>query len=177
MPHIALMSFFGKFFKKKRSQNNPYEFSNEDREAAEVAALEKTIKRQRLRRMKDTLQHLQEVEEEQALQERISRLEEKLYDDDDANPEDILNPEMLVMNLITNFMQKKGGAPAPIQQNTFSPPEITTEQIREMKNKLPAESLKQLKNMPTDELCSVLLDKFPQADDNTIKKAVQVIKE
>jgi hypothetical protein len=187
---------------KKRDARINHDFTAIERDKSHIAQLENQIRTQRIKFLKEKLQRLKANQEEYQLEAQISDLEEDLHKDDDdgddeeeeGNPQVALNamnnPDALLMQLLTTVLAgqtiKKPEAPptgygAGIPQ--VSPPKkhLTDDELRGMKRRIPAPYLKRLRKMSDEKIIEIgrqyAPDFFEQCDDDTIKRAVLIVKE
>jgi len=171
------------FWKKENSVEKEYseiaQKSKVTRLSNEIQSITLKAKERQLRRLKQKL-------EEREMQAQIEEMEEELYGDDDEeedNPSSLMqSPEALLMSIIANATLKNN-QPATVQtpilnnNSDVAGVKITDEEIREFKKKLPKAALKYFKNLTDEELEAQIKAKMPHIDDNTIDRAVIILRE
>jgi len=164
--------------------------SEEDLEEREVKSLETKIRRSRLNMLKKRYARLQEIQQEQEMEEEIRMLEEDIYgsdeeeEGDESMPE---TPEAIIMQMLTKKFGGMNGTPQNVTPPQQMPPnsdiqkrEFTNEELEGFKAQIPKPYLKKLQAMSDDELLETMQlhqpDFYHQASDDSIKRAVQVIR-
>jgi hypothetical protein len=182
---------FWSFFRGKRAKKpkNGSEMAESD---PDLKNLERSIRKTRAEIYRRRLEEIQAKQEEILLEEEIQRAEAQLNDfeddeddDDGVNPADaVMNPDRLLMGLLNKILSKPSLTPPSVAAAVPpSPPaqtakiSYTDDQIRQFKKQIPTSYQKQIFKMPDDEIVSALLDRFPDLDNDTIKRAVPILKE
>jgi len=186
------MDSFKRYIRQLSLKKGMFEFLKRKKDVAPVEKYEKAqvtrvynkLKNQRLELLREEMEDLQRKAEERHLEMKIERLRQDLYEDEDEeeeiNPlEGGLNPDMLIMSMLTKVLNKPSAsvtAPAP-QPELPQQTGLSDEQLREIKQKIPPQHLKTLKKMPEDEVIDFIKQKYPSLDDMTIARALIILKE
>lgn len=183
------MGFFDLFNKKRGKKEKKSEDFDEDN-GADIKRLENSIRKSRNEIYKRRLERLKEEQERILLEEEIAEAESQLAEfenqgegDAGLDSKDFLNPDLLITTLLMNFFKKSQDAPqtpSPQPSQITQTPQktkYTDDELRQIKAKIPGSYLKEIKSMGDDEITYVLMERFPNVDDDTIKRAVLILKE
>lgn len=173
------------FFKTKKAR---IEAKEEETQKTVITKLKKNIYNQRINYLKDKLEHLKQRHEELILEDQINDLEEDLNgkdEEENENPLNNINPEdTMFNNLISlgvsamNNRQNVVSKPPPTQ-TTLSPNVkkiYTDDEISLIIANTPKETLQQIKGLPDAMLKNIINNKYPDADDISIQKTIQIIR-
>jgi hypothetical protein len=169
------------FFTKKRTRVPNYEFTDDDRRLAKEL--------RQIKQQKKLIEQRIEVARAQAeLDDVMAELAEYEEDDeeDQLNPMDFANnPDMMFMQLLSKLVDKNQTPHQPTQQGTpetQAPPasgaRLSDEEIRAfVAEKLTSEDKTVLKMQGKEKTKSLIMQHYPNYDDDTYNRTVQVIYE
>lgn len=177
------------FSKQDGRKDNGRDFSEIDRDKSHIARLENEIRKQRVKYLKEKLERLKAAQEEEHLEEQIAELEGEFERDDeeDERPDAsemvgmMNNPDAMMMNVLLTALTAKRQAPvqAPVTQPTAKAT-LSDDKLHELKTKIPGPILKKIKKMNDAELMDFgrqyVPDYFEQFDDDTIKRAMVILR-
>jgi len=159
-------------------------FTDEERDKSHIARLNNQIRKQRIDYLKEKLQRMKQLQEEEMLEEQVQELERDFYADDDENDTieqaDITNPDALVSSLLLRVLSGNQ-QPAASARPTLQRTNLDDTQIRSYKSQIPDAILKKAKKMNDEELLQLVRSYNPsileQYDDDTIARAMKILKE
>jgi hypothetical protein len=177
-----------------RKRHLGYDFSIEEVERSHVSRLENAISRERNKirkaQLEKNLERLRELRQTQELrrqEEDIERLEDEIYEDEDEEaPIDVTgnaSPDALFSQIVLRVLQAQSGAmhqpmetiPQDVKRN------LTDDEIRAMFAEIPAAYRKKAKKMQDEEILQFAKqmkpDIFTEYDDDTLKRALLILKE
>lgn len=178
---------FGWFKKDKNGQRRGHNFTEEERELSTVKKLEADIRRARIRKLQEKLQRIKDEQEIEDLEEQVERVEGDFYGEEDDEEEEgefpsaIASPDALFGEIVMRVLsasnaQKDVPAAASRQKKT-----LTDDELRAMLAEIPAAYRKKAKKMTNEELISLAQqlkpEIFEEYDDETIKRALLIVKE
>ena len=182
---MGLLEFFKSTKKPKASAI--YTEEGEEEQVKRVNKLRKQLSRGRLDIYERRLEALHRQQEEMRLRAEIQEMEQQLSEfddeDEDSTSDDGMNPDALMMGLFSSMITKNNspantGVTAPssaaVQEVKIS---YTDEQIREIKGQIPKAYLKMSKTFTDEQLSDFILKKYPNLDDDTIIRAVGILRE
>lgn len=174
---------FWDFLRKERRdgrENNGRDFSDDERDKGQITRLERAIRRQRMEAMRLHLENLKQKQEEMLMRQQIGMLEDDLYGDEEDEDEEP-GIDGLFSELIQNVMRKNPQAASAPEASAPVSVSIPDEQLRSMKTKIPAPMLKKLRGMNDEQIVEAISMHYPdliaQCDEDTVKRAVAVIRE
>lgn len=166
---------FSWLFKRKKHQG--FAFSDEDRaRSAEMRRLNHEREKQRIQREME-MQDLRAERERLRLEAEIDRL---MPEEDDE-----LNPDTLLLQLFASKFNPTQGAVPVGASETLAPPiqtatgtvSLSDEQLRSMyQSMVPPHFKKIAKKMPDDALAGYIRNYLKTADDDTIRRAVNIVR-
>jgi len=182
---------------KRKLADTQHELTDADRDESTTQRLQGAIRRERIRYLRARLQQLKDVHDEALLETEVEQLEEELHGRDDEDDESALtpadmldaardSPDALLVQLLGKVLNHQGGNTGQAQapQQGMVPSErihISDEQLREYKKRVPTAYLKKLKKMGDEELLATgrayAPDVFARADDDTIQRAIRILRE
>lgn len=170
------MSWFGRLFGKKR-----HVFSDEDRDRSKQVRLERDIVQDRIEFLERRRDRLRAEYKARELEDEIEEMEDELAGDDGTDEDDA--PDAMIDSILTKVAPLLAAGSAAQQPNTVQPPQqlhLTDEQLEEYKASIPKPMLKKLRKMSDDELLTLGRqynpDVFAMADEDTIKRALLILK-
>jgi hypothetical protein len=173
------MGLFGlKLVREKKYVPN-HVFSDDERESG--------LEIQKLKREQKKLKETMEVEklklEVDMLRAEIDEKRSELYDDDeDVEPQDLMNPDALFMSLIGkilggNMQVQQPMNPVPISTPVVAKKSLSNEELLELKKAIDPKHLKLIKVAPKEILESEIRKRLPEVDDDTITRAMAMLKQ
>ena len=181
------MGIFNIFGKKRGRKAETEPKTDEEIIESDNGKLEKAIRRKRAEIHHRRLEQLNERLEEIRMEQEIADAEDSLAalegddEEDVINPADAMNPDMLMMGLLTKVLNKPAAAPVPqVAPSTKLESRIISysdEQIRDLKSKIPKPYLNKLQKCTDEEISGQLLERFPDVDNDTIKRAVVILRQ
>lgn len=176
------------FWKKENSVERDY---SEAATKAKVTRLSNDIQNITLKAKERQLRRLKQKLEEREMEAEIAELEAELYGEEEESEESPMalmqSPEALLMSIISQAALKRQSPAAETTSNAFnSNPlstssaagvKITDEEIRQFKSKLPKAALKYLKKSTDEELEAQIKSRLPNIDDDTIDRAIIILRE
>jgi len=168
-------------FNKKKKTNRTV--TDEQRESslesrrlnAELKQLKQELETEKLRQQHE-LSMMRLEEEKLKLQDKIADYTE--YEEE--NETEGLSMEKILMSIITSKLA--GGVlsspltPNSLEIDTPASPSFSDEEIQYFINQMPKAQLKQAKKMPDSLLKKTILSQVPNADEETIQRAITLIK-
>jgi len=164
-------------FKRDKRKNPEYKFTEEDVERSHVSRQETLIKKKYNEIQMERLQHLQDLQNERHMQEKIAMMEEEIYGEEEGeeeeeeeksqDPVDMLFGE--TMKMIFNKVNPGSAAPAAIA------PQNANEEISKTISAIPEQNIKQLKALPVDQLTALIAQKYPQLTSDQVAFAISEI--
>lgn len=164
------MSLFSWFKSKKPN----YVFKEEDRDISadfRKKRAELSIKEMELN------SKLKQAELELKLREVEEHLNSFDENDEEDFPEDKLNPDAMLMLLLTNIFKNNQQPQQPTQQQPPLKNNLTDEQIREVIKNLPPRAIKIAKGLDDDTLRTYIINQMPNIDDESIKRGITALRE
>lgn len=155
---------------------------------AKITRIQNNIRKERIRYLEQRYEELRSRQEQEIWERKISDLEDDLDDgEDDENPIEQIpeTPEALLVGLLAKVLQNKDAA-NPIPAASQPPAagikvSVSDAQLRELKNRIPGSWMARLRKMSDEELLTTartyLPDQFEQADDDTIARAMIILRE
>lgn len=167
------------WFKRK----SHYTFDEEDGDKSKIKRLESAIRRQRIQFLREKLERLKGLQEEQLLEEQVADLEEDFFgSDDDAEPRDTTDasPDAMLANLFMQVLSKGKGSSTDVTQPKIKQ-NLNDDQLRTFRDSVPKSYLKQARKMSDEELLGFVRLHKPELlenyDDDTIQRAIRILKE
>lgn len=187
------MAFWDFLRKKKRDgrENNGRDFTDEEREEARLSRARNTIRKERIKMLEDEVEELRHQREERKLLREKEMLERDLhedeYDDEEEEEDDEENPDDIFGGMMGKVIQAivaaKAAQAMPAPQQAAQPPQKRTysdEELKAMFEKVPEVYRKKLRQMSDEEIVEQMRahvpDFFHSADDDTIARAILVVK-
>lgn len=171
--------------------NNGREFTDEDRLKAEITRKMNSIKKQRLQSIKDEIDELELLQQKAELEKLISQdFEEEDEEEDPEEDEEEDFETQVVKSIFQGFKQapqgtgspglENGGGSSPLSpvSSIYQPLErvdLSDEGLNILINQNQAH-VKLIQFMPDADIKNLLKNKFPQLSENTILRAVGLIK-
>jgi len=182
------MAWFGldKLFKRSTQPRGAHVFNDEDRELAKAKQLQKAIQRQELEALEDRLQSLKQQRQRRILEEQIEDMEDELHDEEEEDDEDVDSPEDLLLGMLGNIFGQ--GTPMsrppntqPHQNDVLNRKHLSDDELRNLKEKIPAIYLKKAKKMSDEEIREFVSAHYPdillQYDEETQVRALKLLRE
>jgi len=167
-------------FKRKRELS---EKKSEEVAKQQITKLKKNIYNQRIEYLKDKLEHLKQKHEELILEDQIADLEDDLNGEEEETPENPINPEDSMFNNLLSLgvsaINSRKSVPSTLTQTTLTPTPTKTytdEEISLIIANTPKDTLQQIKGLPDGMLRNIITNKYPDADETSILKTIQIIK-
>lgn len=167
----------------RRHDNAGHQFTEEERDRSQISQLENSIRKQRIKFLREKLERLKQAQEVEQLEEQVAETEAELNgDDDDEEPEGI-NADAMFMQLIAGIFGGRQAIAqnAPPTNNPVAKKTLNDDELRTFRDKVPPAYLKKAKKMSDDELIDFVSAHRPEFlieyDDDTIKRALKILKE
>lgn len=196
------MSFWD-IFKRERADGRVRAHTDDENETAQIKRLQNSIRKQRIQYLKEKLQRIKDLQEEQQLKEQVDDLEDDMaaaeeenddQEDQSTQAANLLSgsPEDALMSLLINAVMKNqspgaAGAPTLSQPTLYSAPAApekkiwTDDELRALKARVPAQYLDAARKMKDDELLEMARIRYPdvfnQASDDSIARAIRILRE
>lgn len=179
---MAIWDFFKT--RKKPKASSLSEDSSEDEILKRIQKKQKEMRKEKLALWEQQLDNLRMRQEQLKMEKEIADIESQLsefdFEDDDgedSNSSDPMSPEALLTGIVTSSLA------APKQTITTEAPGQTSlltfsdEQIRQLKEQLPSIYKMQLHILSDDQVKAMIKMKFPQVDNDTLNRAVGILRE
>jgi len=160
-------------FKKKRTPN--HDFDDTDRTlSADIRAMKGEHKKLLIE--KDKLKAQMELEKPR---EEIAEIRGDYDEDEDVEVEDMMNPDMLMMSMLTKLMS---GQAQSVPRSDLTPTSthqgqsITDEQIRTYLSQMPRIVIKKIKKLKDEDLKPLIKSHLPDIDEDSLDRAIIQIK-
>jgi len=155
------MALFG-LFKKDKRKDPEYKFSEEDAEKSLIIRKENAIKKKYAEIQMERLQHLQDLQNERHMEEKIRMMEDEIYGEDEEDDHTTESDPFagLFSDIVRGAMQKMNvipqATPGASNQST-----IENEKILETIKNIPQTQIEILKKMTVEDLTKLTMEKFP----------------
>jgi len=176
-----MIGWFKRYFAKKKAEKTRYKFTDEDtRHSNDLRRINAQIKQ--AERQMELLEKQRELED---LQESMG-----MFDEEEENDSvDVSSPEAMFMTLMMNILNKNPNLTGTTQSATpqtasytsstpMSAVSLSNEQIKEeLRGRLKQNELSALKTLDDASIESIIKNEYPSLDNDTLKRAVVVIRE
>ncbi len=177
------MSWLSQFFHRKKEENKPtYTFSDADRVAAAEKRRMAALMKKQNDIMAEELEHLQQMQRQEQMREKIDSFKEYFDRDRDDEPDDYEDDvpdeiEELAKGALATFIQKAQAKPEQQQaQQAIKPATLSDVQIQNFLKSIPSKYLKIAKKMEDEELRTAIISYAPNIDSDSIQRTITQIR-
>jgi hypothetical protein len=171
-----------KLFGWRHPQNN-HDFTEEDNDKAQESRKVNAAMKRQNDLLLDELKHLEYIQRQRHLKEKIAMIQDEMYDDDDEDDDededDDADPFENMMKAAAVSMIAKMQPHLQPQQTTETASKVTIsdEQIRGLLSKVPKQYVKMAKKMDDSSIYTQLKSYAPQYDDATLHRAIEIFRD
>ena len=159
-----------------------HRFSEDDRDRSHISRLEGQIRKQRIDFLKEKLQRMKQVQEEEMLESQVSDLESDIYGEEEEEMDnasgDKFSPDSILTSMFVRAMQNP--QKEAVDGATKGRINLSNEQIEEYKKKVPDHILKRARKMNDEEMLTFVRGYNPSIlenyDDDTIRRALDILR-
>jgi hypothetical protein len=176
---------------RKKTEARGHAFTEEEADRSRIARLEKAIRENRIKFLRDKLERIKTKYEERDLNEQITEMEDDFYDDEDDDeigPDDLAalalnDPDTQLKLLFVNALKAGQKKNPPAGQAAQEPTQyhLSDEQIRQMKARIPQNELKVMRKLKPEQLVEYVRlhhpDVIEQLDEDTQRRAMLIIQQ
>lgn len=185
------------FWKKK--DHTGHVLNDEDVDKSHISRLEKSIRKLRIEHLKQKLQRMKDMQEEQMLEEQLEDLENDFYgpeegEDDKVNVGEAVgamdNPDALLMGLLGNVLghikkpNAQQAAPPIQQQQTAQKKHYSDQELQALVSSIPEKWRPKIKAMSAEQILQLVPIYAPDeikemiagADEDSIVRAIKLLK-